>query len=174
MTKATKTPSHELIETLRGVELFEDLSEDELLRVTEAGQVTKVGAGKVLFHPGDTSDRMHIILQGAIEVIRATPEQPEPVPVAYITPGEVVGDMALMTGTARRSGARVPETAELWSITRRAFEELVDSASHLYQAVANQDGTTEKLEAQRRLESFLAVIGGYNFVAFVLKCLTYH
>jgi hypothetical protein len=37
-----------------------------------------------------------------------------------------------------------------------AFEELVDSASHLYQAVANQDGTTEKLEAQRRLESFLA------------------
>ena len=32
----------------------------------------------------------------------------------------------------------------------------MDSASHLYQAVANQDGTTEKLEAQRRLESFLA------------------
>ncbi|MEN8182929.1 MAG: hypothetical protein ABFS46_10390, partial [Myxococcota bacterium] len=37
-----------------------------------------------------------------------------------------------------------------------AFEELVDSASRLYQAVANQDGSTEKLEAQRRLESFLA------------------
>lgn len=37
-----------------------------------------------------------------------------------------------------------------------AFEELVDAASQLYQAVANQDGTTEKLEAQRRLESFLA------------------
>jgi hypothetical protein len=36
------------------------------------------------------------------------------------------------------------------------FQDLVDSASRLYSAVANQDGTTEKLEAQRRLEAFLA------------------
>jgi len=37
-----------------------------------------------------------------------------------------------------------------------AFQELVDSASQLYEAVANQDGTPEKLEAARRLEAFLA------------------
>jgi hypothetical protein len=36
------------------------------------------------------------------------------------------------------------------------FEELVDSASELYQAVANQDGTAERLEASRQLEAFLA------------------
>lgn len=36
------------------------------------------------------------------------------------------------------------------------FEELVESAARLYEAVANQDGATEKLEAARRLESFLA------------------
>ena len=33
---------------------------------------------------------------------------------------------------------------------------LVDAASRLYEAVANQDGTSEKLEAARRLEAFLA------------------
>jgi hypothetical protein len=36
------------------------------------------------------------------------------------------------------------------------FQELVESASRLYEAVANQDGTPEKLEAQQRLEAFLA------------------
>lgn len=36
------------------------------------------------------------------------------------------------------------------------FRELVDAASQLYQAVATQDGTAEKLEASRRLEAFLA------------------
>ncbi|MCG8590458.1 MAG: hypothetical protein MJE66_14305 [Proteobacteria bacterium] len=36
------------------------------------------------------------------------------------------------------------------------FRELVDSASHLYQRVAGQDGTPEKLVAARRLEAFLA------------------
>ena len=36
------------------------------------------------------------------------------------------------------------------------FNELVDAAVQLYESVAAQDGTTEKLEARRRLEAFLA------------------
>ncbi len=36
------------------------------------------------------------------------------------------------------------------------FQELVDSAARLYEAVGKQDGTPEKLEASRRLEAFLA------------------
>ncbi len=36
------------------------------------------------------------------------------------------------------------------------FEEYVDSATRLYQTVANQDGATERLEAGRRLEAFVA------------------
>lgn len=36
------------------------------------------------------------------------------------------------------------------------FQELVDSASRLYQSVASQDGTPEKLAATQRLEAFLA------------------
>lgn len=36
------------------------------------------------------------------------------------------------------------------------FQELVDAAAELYQSVAAQDGTSEKLEAARRLEAFLA------------------
>lgn len=36
------------------------------------------------------------------------------------------------------------------------FEELVEPATQLYQSVATQDGSTEKLEAARRLEAFLA------------------
>lgn len=36
------------------------------------------------------------------------------------------------------------------------FQELVEAAADLYRAVAAQDGTSEKLEAARRLEAFLA------------------
>ncbi len=36
------------------------------------------------------------------------------------------------------------------------FQELVDSATRLYEAVSVQDGSVEKLEAVRRLEAFLA------------------
>jgi hypothetical protein len=36
------------------------------------------------------------------------------------------------------------------------FQELVDAASQIYQSVAAEDGTPEKLEAARRFEAFLA------------------
>lgn len=36
------------------------------------------------------------------------------------------------------------------------FQELVEAATQLYQSVASQDGTSEKIEASRRLEAFLA------------------
>ena len=36
------------------------------------------------------------------------------------------------------------------------FQELVDATSRLYEVVASQDGKTEKLEASRKLEAFLA------------------
>jgi hypothetical protein len=36
------------------------------------------------------------------------------------------------------------------------FEELASSATRLYEAVANQDGATERIEAARRLEAFVA------------------
>ncbi|NNL64912.1 MAG: hypothetical protein HKP30_01590, partial [Myxococcales bacterium] len=45
---------------------------------------------------------------------------------------------------------------ESMSFEPPAFQDLVDAASRLYEAVANQDGTAEKLEAARRLEAFLA------------------
>jgi hypothetical protein len=48
---------------------------------------------------------------------------------------------------------RPPES--LW-FDPAVFQDLVDAASRLYEAVANQDGAPEKLEAARRLEAFIA------------------
>jgi len=47
------------------------------------------------------------------------------------------------------------------------FQELVDSAARLYEVVANQDGTPEKLEAEHRLEAFLAFTLGVDRDRFV-------
>lgn len=43
-----------------------------------------------------------------------------------------------------------------------AFRDLVDSSARFYEMVAAQDGTTEKLEATRRLEAFLAFALGID------------
>jgi hypothetical protein len=49
--------------------------------------------------------------------------------------------------------SRPPES--LW-FEPPVFQELVDATSRLYEAVTNQDGAPEKLEAARKLEAFIA------------------
>lgn len=132
----TKTVSRELLRALRKVELFGALSGEELKRFAEAGQIMGLGPGDTLFSRSDPADRIHLILDGVIEITRATKEQRDPVPVAYLTAGELIGDMALLTEAKRRSGARVPESAQVWTLTRTAFEVLASDVPGFGMAVA--------------------------------------
>ena len=64
-------------------------------------------------------------------------------------------ELADLYGTLAQEYVRARPPESLW-FDPASFQELVDSATQLYEAVANQDGTPEKLEAARRLEAFLA------------------
>ena len=117
------TSAH-MIDILRGVDLFEMLSDADLERLIAAGQRRRLEQGEYLFKAGDPPDSVHVLLAGAIEVVRSTPDSPEPVPVAYLSPGEAIGDMGLFTETPRRSAGRAPEFADVLTLGMPVFEEL--------------------------------------------------
>jgi CRP-like cAMP-binding protein len=114
----------EVVEALRLTELFEILSESMVRNTAAAGCTSELRRGEYLFHTSEPSDCIHLLLDGAIEIVRSTAESPQPVPVAYITPGEMIGDMALFTRSPRRSDGRVPEYARVWTLTRGDFDRL--------------------------------------------------
>jgi CRP-like cAMP-binding protein len=86
--------------------------------------VRRLEQGEYLFRADDPPNSVNVLLAGAIEVVRSTPDNPEPTPVAYLSPGEAVGDMGLFTRTARRSAGRVPEFADVLTLSLPVFEEL--------------------------------------------------
>jgi CRP-like cAMP-binding protein len=120
----TSVDLDELQEALRATELFEMLSAADVRKVAAAGEVRQLKRGEFLFRKNDDADSLHLLLDGAIEIVRPTHESAEPVPVAYVSPGELIGDMAIFTGTQRRSDGRVPQRARVWSLSRAGFEEL--------------------------------------------------
>ncbi|MBE0566296.1 MAG: cyclic nucleotide-binding domain-containing protein [Krumholzibacteria bacterium] len=116
----------EISEILRTVDLFDGLDVGQVRAFAEAGEIRVLERGELLFRRGEPSDRIFLLMDGAIEIIRATADQPTPVPVAYITPGELVGDMALLTGTPRGSDARIPEVAMIWELTSERFDRIAE------------------------------------------------
>ena len=127
MHKRKSISPTEVCRALARVDLFESLPQELRMRFVKAGKVRDFKRGTMLFKQGDAADRIHLILDGAIEIVRPTPDHAEPVPVAYLSPGELIGDMALFTGSRRRSGGRVPETARVWTLTRKSFHRIAES-----------------------------------------------
>jgi CRP-like cAMP-binding protein len=110
---------------LRASDLFENQPEEVLKAVLVQGQLQEYGPGEVVFRQGDEGDRLYIVKSGALEVLASPTDAAEPIPVAYLGPGEVLGELALLTGSPRSASARVPERAELFTVEKPVFLDLM-------------------------------------------------
>lgn len=112
---------------LKGSDLFENQTEEVLRAVLAQGGFLDFGPGAVIFRQGDQGDRLYIVKHGVLEVVAQPADGSEPMPVAYLGPGEVLGELALLTGSARTATVRSPERAELFMLEKAVFHDLMDS-----------------------------------------------
>src|SRR5712691_11968643 len=110
---------------LRASDLFENQPEEVLKAVLVQGQLQEYGPGEIVFRQGDEGDRLYIVKSGALEVLASPTDAADPIPVAYLGPGEVLGELALLTGSPRSASARVPERAELFTVDKPVFLDLM-------------------------------------------------
>src|SRR5262245_55765074 len=110
---------------LRSSDLFEHQPEEVLKAVLLQGQLQEYGPGQVVFNQGDEGDRLYIVKSGALEVVARPSDGADPVPVAYLGPGEVLGELALLTGSPRSASVRSPEHAELFTLDKPVFVDLI-------------------------------------------------
>jgi CRP-like cAMP-binding protein len=111
---------------LRDSELFENQPGEVIRAVLAQGQLVEFGPGEVVFRQGDEGDRLFVVKSGVLEVVAAPTDGSEPVVVAYLGTGEVIGELALLTGSPRSATVRSPEHAELFVVDKAVFFDLMD------------------------------------------------
>ena len=111
---------------LRDSELFENQPGEVVRAVLAQGQLVEFGPGEVVFRQGDQGDRLFVVKSGVLEVVAAPSDGSEPVVVAYLGTGEVIGELALLTGSPRSATVRSPEHAELFVVDKAVFFDLMD------------------------------------------------
>lgn len=123
--RPVSTPSE--IAFLKGSDLFENQPEEVLRAVLAQGGFLEFGPGAVLFRQGDQGDRLYIVKSGVLEVVAQPSDGSDPMPVAYLGSGEVLGELALLTGSPRTATVRSPEHAELFTLEKPVFRDLMDT-----------------------------------------------
>jgi CRP-like cAMP-binding protein len=110
---------------LKRSDLFESQPPEVIQSVLARGEIREFGAGQVVFEQGDEGDRLYIVKSGVLEVLAAPADGAEPAPVAYLGAGEVMGELALLTGSRRTATVRSPERAELFILEKAVFLDLM-------------------------------------------------
>lgn len=117
-----------LKEILRGVELFDGLSDGDLEQVASLCQEREIERGELLVKEGDSGDELFIITNGFVEVLLETPRRV----VVNLGKGQITGEMALVDGGPRSATLRaISEPTIVQVIHRSDFDELCDNNTRL-------------------------------------------
>jgi CRP-like cAMP-binding protein len=108
------------LELLRSIPLFARLGSKEIQRLGQLTDEVDVAAGKVLMRQGESGAEMFIFVSGRASVER------DGRPIGERGPGEVVGEIALLSHVARTATVTATEPSRLFVIGHREFHSLMD------------------------------------------------
>ncbi|MGC9333953.1 MAG: cyclic nucleotide-binding domain-containing protein, partial [Anaerolineae bacterium] len=112
------------VERLASMPLFDGLAEDVLWGVAGRLLLLHVPAGEIIFAEGAPGDALYMIDSGIVEILS---DEPLGRTVwARLGEDEFFGEMALLTGKPRSTGARAAIHTNLWALYRSDFDDLVN------------------------------------------------
>ena len=105
------------VEMLRGVGLFEGLSDADLDKCASAFEQQEILAGTPLTREGDFSYRFFVVLDGEVEVLQDFES------VATLGPGECFGEMGVTSDGPRNARVVATERTEVASMIAWDFRQ---------------------------------------------------
>ncbi|SJZ32383.1 NTE family protein [Enhydrobacter aerosaccus] len=115
-----------LRQALHRAPLFADLDTESMMAIERELTPLVLPGGAALFHQGEPADAVYVVASGCLGVFRhddkASPEGPEL--IAEITPGNIVGEMSLLSRGVRTRDVAALRDSEVWRLGRDSFEGL--------------------------------------------------
>lgn len=114
----------ELKELLKRIYLFENLTDEELMRITAICKKETFPRGKLIFSEGTPGDKLYFIVKGSVRVSKKFLTDQEQI-LATLRPGDFFGEMALIDDQMRSADVWVEDPSELYSISKNDFATLI-------------------------------------------------
>jgi hypothetical protein len=124
MKTATTIPLTDKILHLKTIEIFADLSVNELAAVASVTEEASFGEREMVFREGETGDTLFLIVEGEVAVIKDCNVDKE-IELDSIGPGDYFGEMALFGDDRRSATIRVKKDARFLTLHKQELQEIV-------------------------------------------------
>jgi CRP-like cAMP-binding protein len=111
---------------LSGIELFSELNEQELAEVASLAQVRSIPRDTTIFHEGDTSDAIFVVVKGRVKIVTTSTDGKEFI-LTVLGAGQIFGEMALLEAASRSASVITVTAVEVLMISRSDFDHLLNS-----------------------------------------------
>lgn len=112
------------VDVLAQSPVFKDLPQEALEAIAEAVQTQVVSGHSVIFREGDPGDRFYIIRSGSVRIFRVNQEGLN-IDISIKGPGEIFGEMALLTGESRTADVEALEETHLMVLSKDHFDRIM-------------------------------------------------
>jgi CRP-like cAMP-binding protein len=140
----------ELIGLLCRSDLMRHLPPERIEAILPCIQLRRLVPGEILFKAGDQGDALYIVKQGHVDVLASDEAVADALqPIATLSEGQTLGEMALLTGGSRTATIRAATEAILLQIDKKDFERLILNDPEFAKAV-------QQLSYQRAMSNLSA------------------
>lgn len=121
----------QLFEQLSSVKLFNQLPPEEIQTLLPYISHRTFHKGQMIIREGEPGDSLFLIESGEIDILH----EKNNVKIATLTAGDVVGEMALVTGEPRSATAIANQDTRVWMILKEDFDKILAASPRLAKAV---------------------------------------
>ena len=118
----------------RRFRLFDALAKPQRLMLRRLAKLSSTPRHHRIYSVGDTSDRVYFLEAGVVKVAASLPSGSE-ILLAFLYPGDVFGESALIDDGPRDHRTEAYEDAKVWSVSRSFFLDLLGQSPALGYAV---------------------------------------
>ena len=123
-----------LLQSLSRVDYFRSLPAEEVIRLVPDVETVEFDAGQTIFEEGEEGNGLYVVAEGTVKVSRKSDNGGD-VEIATVGPGDVVGEMSLVTDNPRSATVRTESPVRAWKITKEAFHTHMEASPNLQAAI---------------------------------------
>ena len=103
--------------------------------IGELSEVRHLAPGQTIYAPGDPGDTFYIIIRGVVEALLSSADEK---PEAYLSRGDIFGDVEVLTELPRKFLVRTHERVSLQCFQRKDLPELMQRAPSFFLYLSEQ------------------------------------
>ena len=139
--------------SLKGCPLFEQLSDDEITQLEQRCRSKAFLRGSVIDLPGQTASVIYLVISGRIKISHITEDGKESI-LAFIQPGEIFGELAVVDETGNEDFLEASEKSMVLMIPVEAVRRLMERHAGISLAITKLIGLRRR-RIERRLKSMM-------------------